>query len=82
MVAEAWEAGEVLARFFFARLRLHSLSRFCISSCETESNFRTTASNFSASFVLFIFSVAFCTSEDILDIPFQPTSPCDIDLGP
>jgi hypothetical protein len=46
---ETREAGEVLARFFAARLRRHSLSRFWISSCETDSNVRTTASNFSAS---------------------------------
>jgi hypothetical protein len=44
---EAREAGEVLARFFFARFRCHSLSRFLISSCDTESKVRTTLSNFS-----------------------------------
>jgi hypothetical protein len=32
--------------FFFFRLRLHSLSRFWISSRDTESIVRTTASNF------------------------------------
>jgi hypothetical protein len=40
-------AGEALACFFCASLRLHSLSRRCISSCETESSFLTTVSTFS-----------------------------------
>jgi hypothetical protein len=46
---EAREAGEVLVRFFCARLRLHSLSRLCISLWDTDSSVRTTASNFSDS---------------------------------